>query len=197
MPDRTQPNAGSQDRIVHATIDLLLEGGLRMATTRGVTERAGVSTGLLNHYFRWPELRAQAWAKIFETVGLDQFPAELGPQAALEHYFATAFTGTADVFWRLWQEASDLAASDAPMKGAFGQAQARLHLGLVSVLKAGCQADCWQLPDPEATAVRLGALYDGLAGLLLSPHPPMDAAGAETHLRTAFDLETWTAPTGL
>ena len=73
MPDPVPPATDRQSRLVEATIELLLEGGLRAVTTRAVTQRAGVGTGLLNHYFRWPELRALAWAQIFEAVARDQF----------------------------------------------------------------------------------------------------------------------------
>lgn len=190
MPNEAQPSFSSQDRIIEAAVALLMKDGLRATTTRGVTELAGVSTGLLNHYFRWPELRALAWARIFEAVALDQFPSHLHPKMALEHYFSTAFSGDAETFWRLWKEAADLAATDELMRQAFGLAQTRLDEGLAGVLTAGCHAACWHLADAKATAVRLGALYDGLAGLLLSPHPPIDAAGAAAHLRKAFDLET-------
>ncbi|XOT96462.1 helix-turn-helix domain-containing protein, partial [Alcaligenes pakistanensis] len=58
----------SATRIRQAAVEILLEVGVRAATTRMVTERAGVGRGLLNHYFRWSELRAQAWGEIFEQL---------------------------------------------------------------------------------------------------------------------------------
>lgn len=189
MPDTSQPAATRQDRIVQATVAVLLEVGLRAANTRAVTEKAGVGTGLLNHYFRWPELRAFAWTQIFEAVAQGQFLSEADPQTSLEQYFATAFIPGADKFWHLWTEAAELSASDAAMKAAFGKAQTRLHQGLRDILAAGCRSGNWQLQNPQETAVRLGALYDGLAGLLLSGAGDMDAKKAETHLRTAFEME--------
>jgi AcrR family transcriptional regulator len=53
--DRQTPDRRTQ--ILHATVDLLLENGLAATKTRAVTERSGVGTGLLNHYFRWNDLR--------------------------------------------------------------------------------------------------------------------------------------------
>lgn len=190
MSDTTQGGGSRQERIVHTAIALLLEVGLRATTTRAVTERAGVGTGLLNHYFRWPDLRALAWGHIFEAVAQDQFPPDTHPQTALERYFATAFNPDAHRFWHLWSEGADLAATDAAMKGAVEVARSRLHGGLLNILVAGCGAEVWHLPDPQGTALRLGALYDGLAGLLLSSTGDMTAAQAETHLRKAFHLET-------
>ncbi|PWE30763.1 TetR/AcrR family transcriptional regulator [Pararhodobacter marinus] len=195
MPDPVPPATDRQSRLVEATIELLLEGGLRAVTTRAVTQRAGVGTGLLNHYFRWPELRALAWAQIFEAVARDQFAQADDPEAALERYFATAFTPDARRFWHLWLEATELAASDDFMQAAFRKASAQARTGLADLLAAGAAQGVWRLADPQATALRLGALYDGLAGLLLSPAQILDADQAEAHLRKAFALEC-EAPTG-
>ena len=178
-----------QKRILEATVELLLEVGLRAATTRAVTQKAGVGTGLLNHYFRWPELRALAWAQIFETVVQDQFAHQADPQAVLERYFATAFTPDAKQFWHLWIEAAEFAATDEFMKAAFRQASKLAHKRLYEVLVAGQERGSWKLADPGGTALRLSAIYDGLAGMLLSPAQDLDAAQAEAHLRRAFELE--------
>ena len=59
---------GTAALIQQAAVGVLLEVGLKAATTRAVTTRAGVGRGLLNHYYRWPELRAKAWAEIFAQV---------------------------------------------------------------------------------------------------------------------------------
>jgi len=189
MPEIGQDGPRRQDRIVQATIALLLAVGLRAATTRAVTDKAGVGTGLLNHYFRWPDLRARAWGYIFTAVAVDQFPPDQDPQTALDHYFATAFTPDARRYWHLWTEGAELAASDEAMRVAVETARSQLRRGLVDVLNAGCLSMRWHLPDPQATAFRLGALYDGLAGLLLVSDSDLTEAQAEAHLRMAFALE--------
>lgn len=56
-------------------------------------------------------------------------------------------------------------------------------------LRHGVAAGCWTLADPAATAVRLGALHDGLVALLLSGIGGIGPAEAERHLRTAFALD--------
>lgn len=181
--------AGRRQRIVAAAAEILVEVGLREATTRAVTERAGVGTGLLNHYFRWPELRAEAWAGLFASVADRLFPAEAAPDARIEAYFRDAFADDARPYWQLWSEAVDLAPGDAEMARVLGEAQSRLHAGLAGALAEGVAAGLWRLADADATALRLGALYDGLAGLLLSGVADLDAGAAERHLRTAFRLE--------
>ena len=189
MPKTETGALARRDQILRSTVSLLLEVGLSAATTRGVTQRAGVGTGLLNHYYRWPELRAAAWRAIFDAVADDQFPTGQPPDHALEHYFETAFTPDARQYWQLWIEAVELAAHDEAMAGALRDAQARLHNGLAGTLRAGCDANHWRLADPGATALRLGALYDGLAGLLISGAAQLDAEEAEAHLRAAFQRE--------
>ena len=189
MPVAEEKPANRREQLIEATMALVLELGLRATKTRDVTERAGVGTGLLNHYFRWPELRALAWLRLFEAVTTDQFNRSGDPHSDLERYFATAFREEARRFWHLWVEAAELAASDTAMRAAFCQVSARSRQGLRDLLRAGNEQRLWQLPDPEGTAIRLSAVYDGLAGMLMSPSEGMDPAQAEAHLRKAFELE--------
>lgn len=189
MPASDEPLPSRRDQLIEATVALVMEVGLRAAKTRAVTERAGVGTGLLNHYFRWPDLRALAWRTLFEAVTEDQFARSGDPGADLERYFSTAFTEGARRFWRLWIEAAELAASDPVMRAAFSKVNAQSRQGLRELLRAGCEQNLWHLPDPEGTAIRLGAIYDGLAGMLMSPGEEMDPVQAEAHLRKAFEQE--------
>ncbi len=192
----TQPVAAedrqSTDRrtqILRATVDLLLENGLAATRTRAVTERSGVGTGLLNHYFRWSELRAAAWKLIFDEVAKDSFAPDLPADQVMDRYFARAFVPEAERYWRLWLEATDLAKEDEAIAQVLGEAQARMDNALCNVLTAGNATAQWTLADPEATATRLGALYDGLAGLLHSRSKQLTRSVAEAHLRHLFALE--------
>ncbi|WP_211371753.1 TetR family transcriptional regulator C-terminal domain-containing protein [Marilutibacter maris] len=181
--------ARGRERILEAATQVLMEQGLLAATTRAVTGLAGVGAGLLNHYFRWPELRATAWTAIFDQVLPLQFGGHDDPRAAMSHYLEQAFSADEHVFWRLWSEAVDLARSDAEMARALAATQQRAQADLTRVLAAGCREGAWTLVDAQATALRLGALYDGLAGLLISGATAMTGADARGHLRAAFELE--------
>lgn len=178
-----------QAQLIDALIEVMLEVGLVAATTRAVARRADVGAGLINHYFRWPELRAVAWKTLFEAVARDQFPPDMLPEQALERYFAGAFAATARPYWKLWIEATELATADAAMAAALREAQAQMQAGMAALLRAGCTSQAWQLPDPAASALRLGALYDGLAGMLISGAGLAGPKEAERHLRRAFELE--------
>lgn len=190
MSEGEETRPGGLELIRTAAAEVLLEKGLLAATTRAVTDRAGVGRGLLNHYFRWPELRAEVWAALFAEVTAEQFPVDMPPDAALDHYLATAFDPAARTYWRLWLEATELAGSDPLIADRLRLA----NLGMISAMRdclaAGVRAKLWRLDDPAGAALRLSALYDGLAGMLLAKTADLTEAGAEQHLRAAVALET-------
>lgn len=176
---------GGAALILRAAAEVLHEVGLQAATTRAVTDRAGVGRGLLNHYFRWPDLRAMAWEAVFAEVDM----TEDAPDKALETWLATAFVTEARAYWRLWLEATELAATDPAMAAALGRVQRRLLATLADSLARGNVAGHWRCTHPEATALRLTALQDGLAGLLLAGTTDLTPAQAEGHLRRVAALE--------
>lgn len=187
--ERQPKSSAGRERILEATIALLLEAGMHATQTRAVTERAGVGTGLLNHYFRWPELRAQAWATIFDGIARDFRRDREAPERALDRFFAESFADDARPLWRLWIEAENLAAGDPGLASALAVARAALRRALTDLLAAGCASGVWAVADPAATALRLEAMRDGLAGMILSGDREVDPALAEAHLRTAFENE--------
>lgn len=179
-----------RDQIFDATVALLLEEGLLAVQTRAVTERAGVGTGLLNHYFRWPELRAAAWAAIFTGVADDMYRESETPTEAIDRFFAESFAAQARHFWRLWIEAESLALQDTAMAKAVTLVRSQLRDELASILIDGASQSHWTLHAPRATALRLEAMRDGLAGLLLVEDADLDTSAAEAHLRDFFQRET-------
>lgn len=178
-----------RDKIIQATVSLLVEQGLLVVQTRAVTERAGVGTGLLNHYFRWPELRAIAWADIFSRVADDMWRDGEAPPEALHRFFTQSFAVEARPFWRLWVEAEGLVLQDQAMSDAVKLARIQLRDVLTDILCEGVSRNDWTLETPRATALRLEAMRDGLAGLLLSADVDLNENTAETHLRGLFGHE--------
>lgn len=185
---------GGRERIIQATVTLLLEMGLLEVQTRAVTERAGVGTGLLNHHFRWPDLRAMAWEAIFDEVVTDLWHPGEDPMMALDRFTAESFDSGARPYWILWIQAEALSAIDKAMEAALARIRTALRQRLTAMLEAGNVAGTWSLPRPDATAIRLEALRDGLVGMLLNGDPEIDAAQASDHLRQAFTLERRDTP---
>ena len=50
-PYRREPEASRRDALVAAALDLVGEGGVEAATVRAIALRAGVTPGLIRHYF--------------------------------------------------------------------------------------------------------------------------------------------------
>ncbi|HRO19602.1 TetR family transcriptional regulator C-terminal domain-containing protein [Alcaligenes nematophilus] len=180
----------SATRIRQAAVEVLMEVGVRAATTRMVTERAGVGRGLLNHYFRWSELRAEAWGEIFDQLMEWEAAQSADPRVLMEDYLKTAFEERNRIYWFLWIDATDLAKTDAALAVVTTRVHKRMLEQLASYLSRGTEQGFWQVADALGTALRLSAMYDGLANMLLTDFTDLSPAQAEQHLRHLFFLET-------
>ncbi|WP_439637616.1 TetR family transcriptional regulator C-terminal domain-containing protein [Oceanicaulis sp.] len=189
MNDTKSSRGGGRDRIFQAAAEVIYEKGLAEAQTRMVTDRAKVGTGLLNHYFKWPDLRAAAWEMIFQAVVQDLWRTGETPRGAMDRFLDEAFASEARLFWKLWLEAERLAPGDAPIAEALGRIRVQMRDRVTALLQEGMVEQAWFLRDAAATAVRLEAMRDGLAGLILSADPDMSVSQATEHLKRLFELE--------
>ncbi len=66
---RREGEAQRQGDLIAAVLDLIAEGGPQAATVRAIAERAGVTPGLIRHYFQTKEdLVAAAYASFMERM---------------------------------------------------------------------------------------------------------------------------------
>lgn len=81
---------------------------------------------------------------IFEAVAADINDGNQPPEVAMERYLATAFAPDAQIYWRLWIEATDLAGTDAALAAALLTARRRCHRALAGGRSRlhGAQAGC-------------------------------------------------------
>lgn len=103
----------------------------------------------------------------------------------METWLASAFDARTARAWQRWSDAWDMSCIDAAMAAAFARIQNRYFEEMSSTLAAGP----WRLPDPEASAIRLFAIEDGLACQILTCAPFITRKRAELLLRGAFELE--------
>lgn len=69
---RREGEAQRQGDLIAAALDLMAEGGPQAATVRAIAERAGVTPGLIRHYFRTKEdLLSAAYAHFVEAMTAD------------------------------------------------------------------------------------------------------------------------------
>lgn len=184
---------GARTAILQAAVRLLGERGLTASRTRDVTALAGVSTGLLNHYFSWHALRAAALAQVL-TQGLDALlPADAesdpDPRRVMDALADAAFSEAADPLWRLWIEAVEAAPTDPAMAEVLINASTAFVDRVSACLVRGVKRGVWRCPDADGAAFRLMTLHDGLVGMLLTGLPGLTRASAIAHWRTAFGLE--------
>jgi TetR/AcrR family transcriptional regulator, transcriptional repressor of bet genes len=94
-PYRREAEDKRRQALMAATLSLVSEGGARMATVRAIAERAGVTAGLIRHYFQSKEnLIAQAYRQLMadmsesSTSVLNYAPSD--PNARLAAFVAAS-----------------------------------------------------------------------------------------------------------
>lgn len=153
--------------LVAATVSCLARLGAKGATGREICRQAGVSHGLLRHYFRNPDnLLLETYEQLCEDM-LTQLeaaarPGEGEPGEALHRYFVAVFSddwagpdiiGAWMVFWQQARSRADF----AEVSARFNFRQRDLLERLVSQLPDQGRA----LPIADAIAL-LSAVLDGL-----------------------------------
>lgn len=193
-----------QDRhhqIVEAACAVIIEKGLAHAVTRDVTQRLNVGAGLLHHYFAsWQALRAEA-VRTFVHNEITQAQALVAETEAARVVpcFIDWLAQDDDLrHWNLWLNAINEARTDPVMAHVVAQAHGAWHRVIADLLvrvQAGVAgAIC---VDTAAAAIRLSALIDGLAGIVLIGAGPMTLAQAKAMLRAQFAYELAVAPGAL
>lgn len=68
-PYRREAEEKRRQALIEATLALVTEGGIRAATVRGIADRAGVTGGLIRHYFQTKEnLIAEAYRSLMTSM---------------------------------------------------------------------------------------------------------------------------------
>lgn len=179
---RSEPDA-RRAALIAATARVLAREGASGTSVRAIAVEAGVSPGLVGHYFAGIDaLVAATYAHVEHTVSeaLDAAVTAAGPdpRARLDAFVTASFSppiasgellATWTAFWSLVRSRTDIARQHDEQYGAF---RARLE---------GLLAECG-LPAPRLrhAAIAITALVDGLwLELCLSPQAfSADEAGA-------------------
>lgn len=157
--------------LIQATLDCIADGGPQSATVRAIALKAGVTPGLIRHYFDTKEdLVAAAHETLMTTLTeasaarLDQLPAD--PVARLAGFVANAVTppvvdarATA-----LWAASVQLVPRDPAMRAVHEQTYLAFRNRLEAMIAAALQA-AGRPADAAQTrrlAIAGNALLDGL-----------------------------------
>lgn len=158
--------AGEERRredLIAAALDLIAEGGTEAATVRAIAERAGVTPGLIRHYFDGKEeLILAAYRALMERLTedaaavLDGAPAE--PRARLAAFVRAAVTPPV-VDARalgLWAGFIHRVQADAAMRAVHRESYLAFRDRLEALI-----AECGVV-DARAAAIACNAVIDGL-----------------------------------
>lgn len=79
-PYRREPEERRREDLIHAALELVAEGGLQAATVRAIAARAGVTPGLIRHYFSSKEdLTRAAYLRVMEQMTRQTAAALIDP----------------------------------------------------------------------------------------------------------------------
>ncbi|MFU8825462.1 TetR/AcrR family transcriptional regulator [Yoonia sp.] len=173
-PRRTFKREGEEARraaLIEATLDCIAKGGPQAATVRAIAMRAGVTPGLIKHYFDTKEdLVASAHETLMtrmteaSAAALDDLPAD--PLARLAGFITNAVTPPVvdPRAMALWAASMQLVPRDAAMRAVHERTylafRDRLEAMIADALRAA-DRPC----DPATTrslAIAGNALLDGL-----------------------------------
>ena len=175
--------------LIDATLDCIAEGGPQAATVRAIARRAGVTPGLIRHYFTTKEelvVRAHEalMTGLTETSAsvLDTLPAD--PLARLAGFVAKAVTPpVADArAVALWAGSMQLVPRDAAMRAVHAATYLDFRNRLEGLIAEALRA-AGRTADPATTrrlAIAGNALLDGLwiEASVLPEHVESNAARA-------------------
>ncbi len=172
--------------LIQATAACLAADGARGVSVRSICRRAGVSAGLLTHYFDGiGDLIVATYRdtgrKVAEAVALAVAEAGPDPRARLNAYVTASFRAPVldPQLLATWLAFWSLMTSDARVAAVHGELYADFRAGLEALLR-----DCWGTAADANTvrlaAIAINALVDGLwLELCLDERGPFSAGEAE------------------
>jgi AcrR family transcriptional regulator len=166
---RREPEDRRRDALVAATLDLVAEGGLQAATVRAIADRAGVTPGLIRHYFQTKDdLVAAAYQQLMDgmTRDADSSVASVSrpdPVARLSAFVLASLRPPVvdERAVGLWAGFIHAVRRDPAMRAI----HARTYLGFrdqLQALIAGALGRPAADPDMRACAIACNAVIDGL-----------------------------------
>jgi AcrR family transcriptional regulator len=174
-----------REALVAAAVRAIRANGMLESSTRTVAAEAGVSTGLLHHYFdSYDDLMAAA----FERVAAEDL--HRAREVVLSHptpseqldAIVTEFQPARDAWqFQWWMDAWSSSARHPAVRDIAAQLNAGWQRLIEEVLREGMQTGEFACPDPRGSAWRLLALLDGLTIQVVAQ---TDGPGRE-------DVERW------
>jgi AcrR family transcriptional regulator len=196
---RLQPEQ-RRAQILQAAVAEISEHGFARTTTRNVAARAGVTHGLLHHYF--PDLHTLL-AQAFEVVAMEEMAeveallaANLDPLAQLRELTEPYGPGGGQDAYRFWLEAWAEAPHSPELRDiTAGLSKSWMEL-VTSVIERGNESGVFHCAEPQHTAWMIMALCDAYA-MHSQAGPAVDLREMALTARRVAEREVGLAPGAL
>jgi AcrR family transcriptional regulator len=187
------PGELRRTELVSAAVRVMRRQGLLETTTRDVAAEAGVSPGLVHHYFKsQDDLVAEAFAEVANedlTRVRAAVQASCGPAARLSTLIDAFTPPDAEWPFLLWIDAWAAAARHESVGVASRSVNLRWLELFEKTFGDGVSDGTFRCPEPRASAWRMLALLDGLAIQVLTRQSDLSRATATSLVREAARRE--------
>jgi AcrR family transcriptional regulator len=193
----TQVHMSADDRreaLIAAAVRAIRNNGMLESSTRTVAAEAGVSTGLMHHYFAsYDDLMAAAFERVAAEdlqrarALVDALPTPTQRLDAIVSEFQPAHDA-----WQFqwWMDAWSSSARHPAVRDIAARLNAHWQELIEEVLRDGAATGEFECPDPRASAWRLLALLDGLTIQVVAQTDGPGRADVEAWSHRAARVET-------
>ncbi len=186
--------AERRNEILETTCAVVIERGFAGTRIADVAKRLEVSSSLIHYHFDSKEqLLAEAFAHyankdVAEMEGeVENAPTALGKlERVIQNYVPE---GSDDVEWMLWIDGWGEALRNPMMRKISQQLDEQSTELLARIIRNGVESGEFTCPDPNAAAMRLTALVDGLAVQFAAHDGMMNRDQFIDHVRFAAGAE--------
>lgn len=168
MTKRRAKGQSREELVVGAAAQAIAELGLSNVRFTDIAERAGMTPGHVTYYFPSKNDLLMRAIRLSEESLTAQVAEEIGrirdPWKRLDRLIElSAASGPADPGWVLWFQVWLSAANDPEVARVHDELDTRWRAILADVIRYGCERDSFEAGDPEAIALILSAVIDGLS----------------------------------
>ncbi len=186
--------AERRNEILETTCEVVIERGFAATRIADVAKRLNVSSSLIHYHF---DSKEQLLAEAFEHYAqkdvaemeaeIESAPTALGKlERVIQNYVPE---GSDDVEWMLWIDGWGEALRNPMMKKISQQLDEQSTELLARIIRDGVESGEFTCPDPNAAAMRLTALVDGLAVQFAAHDGMMNRDQLIDHVRFAAGAE--------
>jgi AcrR family transcriptional regulator len=150
-------------RILSETVELIRERGLWDVRLADVAARADMSATSVVYYFGTKDQLFAEAIQHADDAFYEPLLAELARLESAVERIARLFVGSSTSDWQLWMDLWVYSRRHPETATAQRHFHERWRATIADVIRHGVQTGAWTVADPDAVALRLSALTDGLA----------------------------------